>query len=170
MKLILLNSHSVAKRHLAALFVCAVVLAGTSNAQDAPPPGTTVLHVDSRLVVLDVVVTGKDGKPVPGLGKKDFTVLEDGQPQRIRSVDYTASPSDPASHSRTILVLDALNNSIEETSYAKSELEHYVATLPEILLQPAMLIAIDDDGLHVLIASTRNRDAVRKNSLSLPPS
>lgn len=47
----------------------------------------TVLRTTVRRVVLDVVVTGPKGAPVPGLTKGDFTVTEDGKPQQILSFD-----------------------------------------------------------------------------------
>jgi VWFA-related protein len=161
MKTIRVFCTALAKARRTVLVLFALLLSVACRAQGAPP-GSSVIHVDSRLVVLDVVVTGKDGKPVPGLVKSDFQVLEDGQPQRIRSVEYTTSPDDPASRSRTIFVLDALNNSIEEKNFAKSEIEQYIATLPEILLQPAMLVVVDDDGFRVLIANTRDRDGIQR--------
>jgi hypothetical protein len=40
-----------------------------------------------RQVVVDVVVTGSDGKPVSGLKADDFTVAEDGKSQKILSFD-----------------------------------------------------------------------------------
>jgi len=43
----------------------------------------TTLRVDVRLVNVVATVTDKDGKFVPGLTVDDFTVLEDGTPQKI---------------------------------------------------------------------------------------
>ena len=40
-----------------------------------------------RLVLLDVSVQNRDGNFVPGLKSRDFTVLEDGQPQAISVFD-----------------------------------------------------------------------------------
>ena len=53
-----------------------------ARAQDQPPGGF-VLRTESRLVLLDVSVRGHGGGPVSGLGKDDFRVFEDGQPQKI---------------------------------------------------------------------------------------
>jgi VWFA-related protein len=64
-------------------------------------PGTIRATVD--LVQVDVVVTGRDGKPIKGLRQDQFSVSEDGHEQRISSFDYndverieTAALSDSA--------------------------------------------------------------------------
>ena len=50
-------------------------------------------------VILDVVVTDSTGKPVRGLSRRDFAVMEDNVPQRVLSFDVhdldTASESLP---------------------------------------------------------------------------
>jgi VWFA-related protein len=76
---------------LASLPVC--VPAQTANQSSAP-----TLKVYSRETVVDVTVTDANGQPVHGLKQSDFTVLEDGKPQAIRSFhDYgVATPSTPA--------------------------------------------------------------------------
>jgi VWFA-related protein len=62
-------------------------------AQDQPAPaasGTTVtFKVNSDLVLTNVVVRDKKtGELVKGLTAKDFTITEDGKPQRIVSFDF----------------------------------------------------------------------------------
>ena len=43
--------------------------------------GRPVFKANARTVVLDVVVAGKNGRPVVGLHKQDFLAAEDGNPQ-----------------------------------------------------------------------------------------
>jgi hypothetical protein len=51
-------------------------------------PATTTIRVASDLVYLDVTVVDRKGNPVvTGLSKNDFTITEDGKPQRIFSFD-----------------------------------------------------------------------------------
>ncbi len=58
-----------------------------------PTPGTRIEiipPISTELVQVDVVVTDKQGRPVTGLTADDFTVLEDGRPQRISHFMVTA--------------------------------------------------------------------------------
>ena len=45
-------------------------------------------RVETELVLVNVVVRDKQGKPVTDLTRDDFTVLEDGKPQRVSSFDF----------------------------------------------------------------------------------
>src|SRR5580704_4587708 len=49
---------------------------------------TFTLSVKSQLVVETVVVKDKQGKFIPGLTAKDFTLTEDGVPQTIRFCEH----------------------------------------------------------------------------------
>lgn len=49
----------------------------------APAQETPVFRTDTRLVEVQVVVTGRGGAPVAGLTEDDFTVLENGKRQKI---------------------------------------------------------------------------------------
>jgi VWFA-related protein len=67
----------------------------------APPPGSTpqtngqvslsnqnVIRVEVPIVMVDVVVTDKKGKPVKGLTKEDFKLFEDGSVQQLTNFEY----------------------------------------------------------------------------------
>ena len=51
-------------------------------------PGTYTLTAKAQLVVETVVVKDKQGKFIPGLTAKDFTITEDGTPQTIRFCEH----------------------------------------------------------------------------------
>jgi len=63
----------------------AALLTTPLQSQTAVPDenGRLVFKANVRTVVLDVLVTGHDGKPVQGLHKEDFQVSEDGHSQAI---------------------------------------------------------------------------------------
>jgi VWFA-related protein len=66
------------------------------NPRQAPPPptqapqerGVPVIRSFSDLVLIDVQVTDKSGKPVKGLKPENFKLFEDNKEQKIASHDY----------------------------------------------------------------------------------
>ncbi|MBI1739074.1 MAG: VWA domain-containing protein, partial [Acidobacteria bacterium] len=56
--------------------------------QKGPEPGERVIRVFTDLVLIDVQVMGRDGKPVKGLKPENFKLLEDGKEQKVASFDY----------------------------------------------------------------------------------
>ena len=79
----------------AALCVLAV---GAAARQDRPPQTPPIFRGGIDIVQVDVSVLDKKRKPVRGLTAADFTVLENGKPQKIIAVsevvlaDEVASP------------------------------------------------------------------------------
>jgi VWFA-related protein len=113
----------------------------------------TVLRVTTRLVMLDVVATDSHGHAVFDLESRDFTVLEDGKPQKVRAFGFqhplssppkaaqTERPALPAnvftnipqfqlSSSLNVILLDALNTPLTNQSYARQKMLHYLETMP----------------------------------------
>jgi hypothetical protein len=64
--------HSLNVARLVFLLVLSSPLGVATAQQSSPLPRVPTITVNSRLVVLDVVVTGKDGVPVHGLTRDDF--------------------------------------------------------------------------------------------------
>jgi VWFA-related protein len=117
----------------------------------------------TNLVVLDVVVTGKDGRSVGTLQPQDFTVLEDGKPQRIKSVEYMEIKTDAkATGLKSVLVLDELNSDMMESAYARAQLAHYLSTQPETLPHPTMLVEVNDEGFQRLAPYTTDRHQLQQ--------
>ncbi len=63
-----------------AVLAASLAIATTGFAQQAEPP---VIRVQSNLVPVYVNATDTHGAPIAGLTKQDFTLTEDGMPQRI---------------------------------------------------------------------------------------
>jgi len=86
-------NHITLAAALAAGFAAQAQTIGQNATPDHEP--TYTLSVHSQLVVEAVTVKDKDGKPIEGLTAKDFTVTEDGTPQKIRYCEYQTLPSTP---------------------------------------------------------------------------
>jgi VWFA-related protein len=134
---------------LAAVFATALV-AQTNDA--ASNLAETPLKVNSRAVLVDVIVTDRNGNPVRGLKQEDFRVREQGNPQTINYFEehdrdflarrrqngelpqlppnvfsnFSPLPTPPAVN---ILLLDALNTPMNDQMYLKKAAEHYLKTL-----------------------------------------
>ena len=58
------------------------------------PPDTTTIRINSRIVYVDVIVRDSSGRVIHGLQQKDFTLKEDGAPQRVDYFDEHSSSTD----------------------------------------------------------------------------
>src|SRR5580698_2663059 len=67
----------------------------------APADSGAVLRSETKLVLVDTVVTDKKGNYIHDLEAKDFKVWEDNKEQQIKSFSFeagAASPSNPQKH------------------------------------------------------------------------
>ena len=64
-----------------------------------------MIRTETRVVLVDAVVTDKKGNYVADLGRKDFKVLEDGKEQVLKSFSFEADPSSPLAGQKHYLVL-----------------------------------------------------------------
>jgi VWFA-related protein len=147
---------------------------------------TATITVNTRLVVLDVSATDKDGKPVSGLTRDDFQIFEDDKlqpmksfeapaahrlPQEAASGDEVFDPAQPKSFGQspvTVLVLDQLNTHFEDSSFARRQLHDYLASQPAVLAQPTTLLTLEQGHFRQLQAFTRSRDALMKALAGAP--
>jgi VWFA-related protein len=136
-----------------AVLAATLLLASFAHAQtpeaapQEPGPNATVLQTGTQIVVVDVVVQDRDGKPVHGLTAKNFTLTERSQPQTIRHFEEhtpaTATASTPAmaalppgtfsndtavqpGGTLTVLLLDSLNTSVVDQTFVRGQLQKFV--------------------------------------------
>ena len=108
------------------------------------------LRVTTRLVQVNVVVNDKNGKPIIGLGKDSFTLLDDKEVQRIEflSIDTNAPTKQPAtplppdtytnqvagspvqSPNVTVILFDALNTERTDQILARRQVLKVLDHLP----------------------------------------
>ncbi len=97
--------HPKLPRHVAVLlFLFAPLLAQTG---ESGAPGSAPLKIksESRLVLVDAVVTGKKDAAIPGLTASDFHVFEDGKEQTVTAFQSHAGPTMPGMPQQHFLLL-----------------------------------------------------------------
>ena len=110
------------------------------SSPEVPPP---TIRVSTHMVLVDVVVTDKQGKPVTGLRPEDFVVEENGKQQKVASL-ATAAENNPAPPALppgiysnraqyrspgvpvTVLLLDAINTPFKDQAYARRQMLKFV--------------------------------------------
>jgi len=153
----------------AAVAVLGTCLAAGLSAQVEKPQENAepTLKVSSRAVLVDVLVTDKNGNPVKGLKQGDFTVLEDGKPQSLAYFEehtaedlarrsqplefpslppnvfsnYSPLPTPPAVN---VLLLDALNTPMDDQIWLRRSAQNYLKTL-----KPGTRLAIFVMGMRL---------------------
>jgi len=88
------------------------------------PLSATDPVVRDGLFAIDVAVTDADGKPVSGLAPWDFTLLDDGQPAKIRTLRNSQEASEPAPE--LIFVLDTVNLSPLQLTQTETSLVRFL--------------------------------------------
>src|SRR5258708_33762081 len=150
-----------------ALVVLNLTVEPTLRAQQssAEVPSIT-LRTNTRLVLVDVVVTDKKGQPVTSLKAEDFTVEENGKKQKVSilvppgtSPQVASTPAPPAILSNhpehvapagipPLLLLDAATSPFKEQAYGRSQMLKYAVEQAQ-LGHPMAVLALTD-RLHVL--------------------
>lgn len=126
------------------------VLLSVSSTAQTTRSDVPLLRVNSRVVVVDVVVTDRQGNAVHNLPAGVFTVTEDNNPQKItRFSEHTGTTAPPPIPPQpkngpgvfsnvvslapdtplTVVVLDTLNTPFTDQAYARSQLESFVKKL-----------------------------------------
>ncbi len=149
---------------------------------EPPPLPLPAIRVTTRLVEVQAVVEDRSGRPVLGLTRDDFTLLDKGRPQRISSfsAESRGSSSDVEAHpdvsssppgqvaSRsgvTVILFDRLNTRSENQNYARRQLVSFLKSAGP--LGPGALYVLDS-RLRVLADFTRGA-AVLDRALARTP-
>lgn len=144
------------------LTLSAAMLQAQQTAADVP---SITIRANTRLVVVDVVVTNKRGEPMAGLKPDDFTLEENGKKEKVavfvppgaaNKTGYTPPPPGVFSNHPenvspagipTVLLLDA-NSPFKDQSYARSQMLKYV--VEQAQSGPSIAVMTLTDRLHVL--------------------
>ncbi len=158
--------------HVLLLPLTAITLFAQTPPQPAASPASSpqssspayvapLFNATTRDVILDAVVTDKQGNVVPGLTRNDFVIREDNTPQATQSFDaVTAGHSAEDATPHTILLVDELNTHFADMAYTRYSVNRLLHHDGAKLQQPTALYILSNDGLHVLQNYTRDPAAI----------
>jgi VWFA-related protein len=152
---------------LLCLFISPLIHAQQTSPQESAqvPSSQEVLKSHTYVVVLDVVVTDKNDRPVKGLSKSDFGVSEDKESQDIASFEEhslqdSSVAAGPETSAQTIILIDEMNTQYTDLAYARYCMRKLLQKNEGQLSQSTALMALTNKGLIVLHQPTRDGNAL----------
>lgn len=122
------------------------------NQKTAEPSEEDAIKIDTLLVVFDVVVADHTKtRFITGLGKDDFTVVEDGQPQQIA----TFNRGDDATLPRSIILV--IDYSGSQLPYLRSSIAAAKTLINRLAASDEMAIVTDDVELLIDFTNDKTR-------------
>ncbi|HLY43151.1 MAG TPA: VWA domain-containing protein [Terracidiphilus sp.] len=107
------------------------------------------------LIHLDVAVTDQAGRSVLELSRKDFTLLDNGQPQKIISFRSSQNASDPNAHlAEIVFVIDQVNLPPEQIAFVRHDLAMFLGQNSGRLPVPVSIYWFRRSGLYATAPST----------------
>jgi VWFA-related protein len=138
--------------------LCVAGLMAQTPPPAAAPPGP-VIKTETRLVLVDTVVTDKKGNYIRDLTAKDFKVWEDNKEQPIKGFSFEADAGSQAPSQRRYLVLFFDNSTMEMADQTRARQD--AAKFIEKNAGPNRMIAIVDFGGRLRIAQNFTDDTER---------
>jgi VWFA-related protein len=133
--------------------------AGLACAQDATPSDPAVIRAETKLVLVDAVVTDKKGGYVHGLMAKNFKIWEDNKEQNIKNFSFEADPASPSSSQPRYLVLFFDNSTMNFGDQARAR--EAAGQFIDANAAPNRLMAIVNYGGAIQIPQNFTADAAR---------
>lgn len=131
----------------------------TAIAPQAPPPPDTVIRAEKKLVLVDAVVTDKQGSYIHDLTIDDFRVWEDKKEQKIETFSFEADPKSPLINQKHYLVLffDNSDTPLTDQMQARKAAIRFI----DSNAGPNRMMAVADFGGSLEIAQNFTTDTDR---------
>jgi len=142
-----------------------IVICGLALFAQAQQPATeasagdTTIRKETRLVLVDTVVTDKKGAYIRDLTVKDFKVWEDNKEQPIKSFSFEEETASPDKAQNRYLVLFFDNSTMDMSDQVRAR--QAAAQFIDANAAPNHLIAVVDFGGTVRIAQNFTADAAK---------
>jgi VWFA-related protein len=141
------------------LGVFAAIALAQQPAAQAPAGDTATIHAETRIVLVDTVVTDKKGNYIRDLTIKDFKVWEDNKEQAIKSFSSEDDSVAPEKAQKHYLVLFFDNSTMDVGDQMQAR--QAAAKFIDANAAPNRLIAVVDFGGTIKISQNFTADATR---------
>jgi VWFA-related protein len=139
-------------------------LMAAANAKSTALPQTV-----NRRIGLDIIVTGPDGKPVTGLTAADFTIEDNGQPQKA-AMFFAVNPAgsnapgkiDAGLATEAMLMIDTVNDPFSDVAYARNEVSKFLRQNGGQLAQPTSIYFFTGNGAEHMAGPSRDGNLLAK--------
>lgn len=130
------------------LFALSIAPLATLSVQEPTQPGP-------EQMTIHVTVSTRNGDPVEGLTKDDFTLTDNKHPEPITSFQALTR-----TQTGVVIVLDTVNLPYSELSFARQQLGQFFSSNPH-LPQPVALGVLENSGLKMQPGFTTDGNALR---------
>ena len=121
-------------------------LAASSAALSAQEPAAQKQPLPPKSITLDVIVTPKNGRPVEGLEKSDFTLFDNKVPQAVTSFRTANSSDSPV---EVLMVIDTVNINYTRLTYERQQIDNFLRSNGGHLAHPTSIAIFADTGIQV---------------------
>ncbi len=135
------------------LFVVLILAIGVTCGLGQGVTSNDTIKIDTRLVSVPVIVSDRDGRYVPNLTAADFTVFQDGLPQKIEFFAATEEPLTIA------LLIDTSQSTRAVLDDIKDSARSFIKLLR--VQDRAMIVSFDSDT-HVLSQLTSDHEQLNR--------
>lgn len=148
--------------HRSMVSLLLMAFAASVGAQNVPAPEVPGSQAASHAspIDLDVVVTDKDGHPVPGLQQSDFTLFDDNHPTAIQSFQAMGGPSGQNDQVQVLLVIDEVNTGFVAVSVERTQLHLLLTQNQGHLPFPVTIVFLTDTGIDQVNQPTTDGNAL----------
>ncbi|HWF08454.1 MAG TPA: VWA domain-containing protein [Bryobacteraceae bacterium] len=140
-------------------FLIAAAALAQQPKPDAIPDSGAVIRTETRVVLVDTVVTDKKGNYLGNLTVKDFKVYEDNKEQQIKTFTFQSDPASPNNNQKRYIVLFFDNSTMDIPLQAQAR--QAAAKFIDTTAGPNRMMSIVNFGGALQIAQNFTDDAAR---------
>jgi len=145
-----------------ACLICLIGIRG--RAQQAASDSGAIIRTETKLVLVDAVVTDKKGDYVHNLTAKDFKVFEDNKEQQVKSFSFEADPARTNSSQPRYIVLFFDNSTMDIGDQARAR--QAAVSFIQANAGPNRLMAVVNFGGSVQVAQNFTSDVERLKAVA----